>query len=155
MVGYNVGKLDANELSIGTYHTVTTSPSRGKNKGTVVTNTFQVKRRSDGSHYWSKIKKEKLVNGIPPQMTARALGIEPSQEQIDMYDTHKIYVDAAFDLEGEHPSSKFVMKRRKKEGEYVFSFSPLVSRPRKAQATRAKKAAVKKPTPKKRTAAKK
>lgn len=152
MVGYNVGKLDANDLSIGTYHTVIKSPSRGPNKNEAKTFTFQVKRRSDGSHYWSKVKQEKLVNGIPPQLTARALGIEPSEDQISMYETHKVYADAAFNLEGEHASSRFVLKRRKKGDVYIFSFSPLVHRPRKAQATRAKKAAVKKPSPKKRVA---
>ena len=122
MVRINVGgnKVDVNELPVGTYYIEKTIYDRGDKAGTVDTVTYQVKRRKkDGvtTHYWGKASKTD-VNGVPlPIPVAHIIegnaALSPDTVAKRAKEGVKYRLSAAFDQNGEHPSSVYILKRRK------------------------------------------
>lgn len=134
MVGYNI-PADANDYALGTYYVTEKTYSRGEKRGQTITKVFQVKKRSENdSHYWSKINPKKLDGKKPRQLTSRALHIrDPTQEEIDNYKTHNVFVHAAHDVYGQHPTSLFKLKRRKDGDEYKYYWGALSEKQRAAR----------------------
>lgn len=131
MVGYKI-PADANNYALGTYYVKKKTYSRGDKRGETVTKVFQVKKRADSdSHYWSKINPKKLEGDKPRQLTSRALHIrDPTQQEIDSYETHNVFVYTAHDVHGHHPTSLFKLKRRKDGDEYKYYWGALSAKQR-------------------------
>jgi hypothetical protein len=141
MVSYNVGDSDPNSLPLGTYYIKRKTPSRGKNAGITELTTYQVKKKGkDGEHYWSRASRTRR-GGMPLPSSARLLGLVPSEEAISQYDNGKVHLYAAFDHNGENPSSIFLLKRRKDGDGYHYYWSPVteVKAPRQRTTTTVRK----------------
>lgn len=136
MVAYNVGNIDAASVPAGSYFIEINAPIRGDNRGNITRRVFQVKHKQvDGEtvKYWSLIPADKLREGLPPQLTARALLLRApnAAEKKALDNGQRVTASAAFDSTGENPTSHFVLKRRKDGAGHVYHWSALTSNRKK------------------------
>ena len=122
MVKYNVGNIDPEGRQLGMYVVRTKATTRGVNKGNVTSNVYQVRKAKNGTQAWSLVKK--LSAGRPKPLSARLLGLQADAKAIKAFNDGKaVFIQAAFDQNGENPTSFFRLKRRKQGDEYVYYYS--------------------------------
>jgi hypothetical protein len=123
MVKYNVGNSNPADRYLGTYVIRTKAITRGKNEGTAVVKVYQVRKSKEGQS-WSLVKK--LNAGRPYPLSARLLDLVPDAKAQKAYeDGNDVFVEAAFDQNGENPTSFFKLKRRKDGAGHVYYYSNL------------------------------
>lgn len=151
MVKYKSGDIDPESLAPGRYYPRTFTGVRGGSRNVTEYVVLQVRKKNvDGveRHYWHRVKESSLVNGLPPQLSARVLGLVPSQHHINLYESGKhVYLHTAFDNNGENPTSHFKLSKRKNGDKSVYHWSAMKGAP--AVAASPAKSPAKKGKPKK------
>lgn len=127
MVKYKSGDIDPENLEPGRWYARTFTGVRGGGKNKTEYVVLQVRKKNvDGveRHYWHRVKDSSLVNGQPPQLSARLLGKVPTQEHIDLYEAgNNVYLHTAKDNKGENPTSHLKLSKRKNGNESVYHWS--------------------------------
>jgi hypothetical protein len=147
MVKYRVGEeSNLDELDPGRYYIHEKTSMRGPRKGQTEYKVYQVRKKmiqGEMKKYWHRVKEDLLVRGLPPQVSARALGLVPEKKHIDLYEKgNNVYIHTAHDQNGEHPTSHFILRRRNNGDEVVYHWSaikPEVKKSPKASSSPAKK----------------